>query len=57
MKIIRRIKEIIFWLFILIYIFGIRSVIGEGLQKALDVLIVIAIVCSLLVLWLKNRQA
>ncbi|MCT6515525.1 MULTISPECIES: hypothetical protein [Bacillus subtilis group] len=57
MKLLKTIKEIVFWLFIFTYVFGVRTAVSGGIQEALDILIIISVVCSLIVFWIKSRQA
>jgi hypothetical protein len=57
MKLLKTIKEIVFWLFIFTYVFGVRTAVSGGIQEVLDILIIISVVCSLIVFWIKSRQA
>lgn len=57
MKIIQWAKELMFWLLIAVYIFGIRHQVDGVPRLTLDILIIIAAILSITILVIKKRQA
>ena len=55
MKIVQALKAVVFWLFWIVYVFGVRGEVSGALKVIMDMLLILAIASSLAVFILKKR--